>query len=63
MLVGRKSYEGFAGFWPSQTGPWADAINPMPKYVASLIVMSGCGELARELIQAGLRYQPLSSTT
>ena len=85
MLVGRKSYEGFAGFWPSQTGPWADAINPMPKYVASRstlgpldwnaaaiegdaiegvrrlkaehdgdIVMSGCGELARELIQAGL---------
>src|SRR5919106_573117 len=35
MLVGRKSYEGFAGFWPTQTGPWADLINPMPKYVAS----------------------------
>ena len=35
MLIGRKSYEGFAGFWPTQEGPWADVINPMPKYVAS----------------------------
>jgi dihydrofolate reductase len=85
MLVGRKSYEGFAGYWPTQTGPWADTINPMPKFVASRskleplewnatalegdaveavrrlkaehpgdLVMSGCGGLARELIQAGL---------
>jgi hypothetical protein len=28
MLVGRKSYEGFAGYWPAQEGPWADVINP-----------------------------------
>jgi dihydrofolate reductase len=85
MLVGRKSFEGFAAYWPSATGPWADVLNPMPKYVASRsplgpldwnataldgdavegvrklkaehpgdLVMSGCGELARELIQAGL---------
>ena len=85
LLAGRKSYEGFAGFWPAQTGPWADVLNPLPKYVASRgslgplewnataidgdaiegvrklkaehrgdLVMSGCGELARELIQAGL---------
>jgi dihydrofolate reductase len=85
LLVGRKSYEGFASFWPSQEGPWADALNPLPKYVCSRgtlgelgwnatalegeavdnvrrlkaehtgdLVMSGCGELARELIEAGL---------
>jgi hypothetical protein len=24
MLVGRKSFEGFAGYWPSAAGPWAD---------------------------------------
>lgn len=85
MLVGRKTYEGFLGFWPSQTGPWADVLNPLPKFVASRsltgtiewngtaiegdaiegvrrlkaelegdLVMTGCGELARELIQAGL---------
>ncbi len=35
MLMGRKSYEGFLGYWPEQEGPWADALNPMPKYVAS----------------------------
>ena len=35
MLLGRKSYEGFLGYWPEQEGPWADMLNPMPKYVAS----------------------------
>jgi dihydrofolate reductase len=35
MVLGRKTYEGLAGFWPSQEGPWADLINPMPKFVAS----------------------------
>jgi dihydrofolate reductase len=85
MLLGRKTYEGLASFWPGQAGPWADRMNAIPKYVASRsrlgplewnatriegdaiegvrrlkaehdgdLVMSGCGELARELIQAGL---------
>ena len=35
MLLGRKTYEGLAGYWPSQSGAWADVINPMPKFVAS----------------------------
>jgi dihydrofolate reductase len=35
MLVGRKSFEGFAAYWPLATGPRADVLNPMPKYVAS----------------------------
>ena len=35
FVTGRKCYEGFVGFWPSQTGPWAEVLNPMPKYVAS----------------------------
>jgi dihydrofolate reductase len=85
LLTGRKTFEGFVGFWPTQTGPWADVLNPLPKFVASRsklgplewnataiegdavegvrrlkteregdLVLSGCGELARELIQAGL---------
>jgi dihydrofolate reductase len=85
MVVGRKTYEGFLGFWPTQTGPWADVLNPLPKFVASRsplgvlewnasaisgdavdgvrrlkaelegdLVMPACGELARELLQAGL---------
>ena len=35
MLLGRKSYEGFAAVWPTMAGPWADRLNSMPKYVAS----------------------------
>jgi dihydrofolate reductase len=35
LVLGRKTYEGLAGYWPSQTGNWADMVNAMPKYVAS----------------------------
>jgi dihydrofolate reductase len=85
MLLGRKTYEGLAGYWTEQEGAWADLINPMPKFVASRslegeldwnatvigsdlaegvtrlkgalegdLVLVGCGELARNLIEAGL---------
>jgi dihydrofolate reductase len=29
LVLGRKTYEGLAGFWPSQSGKWADMVNPM----------------------------------
>jgi dihydrofolate reductase len=35
LLMGRRTYEGFAEAWPSQTGEFADKINSMQKYVAS----------------------------
>jgi dihydrofolate reductase len=36
LLLGRKTYEGFAVIWPQQEGrPLADIINRMPKYVLS----------------------------
>jgi dihydrofolate reductase len=36
LLLGRKTYEFFADFWPQQEGrPLADIINAMPKYVVS----------------------------
>lgn len=85
MLLGRKTYEGLAGFWPTQEGPWADMLNPLPKVVASRtlseplewnarlldgelgeavprlkdeldghVIVSGCGELARNLLAEGL---------
>ncbi len=85
MLLGRKTYEGLAGYWPTQEGPWADLLNPLPKVVASRtlseplewnarllqgelgdavprlkaevdgdVIMSGCGELARNLLVEGL---------
>jgi dihydrofolate reductase len=35
LLLGRKTYEGFAAAWPSRTGEFADKMNRMPKYIAS----------------------------
>ncbi len=44
LLLGRKTYEGFAQAWPSRSDPmgFADKMNSMPKYV----VTSRAGELA-----------------
>jgi dihydrofolate reductase len=74
MLLGRKTYESLAGYWPMQEGPWADMLNPLPKVVASStlseplewnawlledeldgdVIVSGGGELARNLLAEGL---------
>lgn len=35
LLMGRKTYEGFAQVWPTRQGKEADRINSMPKYVTS----------------------------
>jgi len=37
MLLGRKTYDGFAAAWPSRTDDvgFADKMNSMPKYVVS----------------------------
>lgn len=36
MVLGRKTYEGFAAAWPSRTGdPFSDKFNAMPKHVAT----------------------------
>jgi dihydrofolate reductase len=35
LLLGRKTYEGFAAAWPSREGEFADMFNSMPKYVVS----------------------------
>jgi dihydrofolate reductase len=35
LLMGRRTYEGFAQIWPNREGEQADRINAMPKYVAS----------------------------
>jgi dihydrofolate reductase len=35
LLLGRKTYEGFAAAWPEREGPFADKFNSMPKYVVS----------------------------
>ena len=35
LLLGKTTYQTFAGYWPGQTGAFADPINRMPKYVVS----------------------------
>jgi dihydrofolate reductase len=35
LLLGRHSYEFFAGRWPSRSGELADRLNRLPKYVVS----------------------------
>jgi dihydrofolate reductase len=35
MLMGRRTYEYFAPAWPLATGPYADRVNAIPKYVFS----------------------------
>lgn len=63
LLLGRKTYEGFAAAWPSRTGEFADKMNKMPKYIASTklrnaewnnstVLKSGVPEAVSELKKA-----------
>src|SRR5258705_3007722 len=57
LLLGRKTYEGFAAAWPSREGEFADKFNRMPKYVVSSTLQKPdwnnstvlTGELAEEV--------------
>jgi dihydrofolate reductase len=35
QLIGRVTYESFAGAWPQRAGEFADRMNSMPKYVVT----------------------------
>jgi dihydrofolate reductase len=45
MLLGRKTYEGMAAFWPNQPAgtPVVDYINSVPKYVVSEVLEEPLG--------------------
>ena len=43
MVLGRKTYEGLAGYWPAQTGKWADMVNALPKFVGSTTLSGELG--------------------
>jgi dihydrofolate reductase len=55
LLLGRKTYEGLAGFWPKQpeSDKWAAMVNPLPKYVASK-TLSGDLEWNSTLIEGDI---------
>jgi dihydrofolate reductase len=40
LLLGRNTYQAFAGIWPGQTGEIADFMNNTPKLVASTTLTS-----------------------
>src|SRR3954467_14664431 len=35
LLLGRRTYESFAGAWPGREGEFAEKLNAMPKFVVS----------------------------
>jgi dihydrofolate reductase len=35
LLLGRRTYDIFAGYWPQHTGPMADSLNGAKKFVAT----------------------------
>ena len=41
LVLGRKTFEGLAGYWPGESGKWADMVNAMPKYVGSRTLSGG----------------------
>src|SRR3954467_6981309 len=53
LVLGRKTYEGLAGYWPSQAGKGADMVNAMPKYVGSN-TLSGDLEWNATLLEGNL---------
>jgi dihydrofolate reductase len=53
MLLGRVTWEGLAGYWPNETGTWADMVNGMRKWVGSR-TLSGDLEWNSSLLQGEL---------
>lgn len=40
LLLGRVTYEGFARYWPTATGDFAERMNRLPKFVATTTLTS-----------------------
>ena len=53
LVLGRKTFEGLARYWPSRSGKWADMVNALPKYVGSA-TLSGTLEWNGTLLEGKL---------
>lgn len=53
LLLGRKTYQGFAEAWPGRGGAYADKLNRMPKYVASK-TLKAVDWSGAELLRSGM---------
>jgi dihydrofolate reductase len=64
LLLGRRTYQGFADAWPSREGDFADKFNSMPKYVVSSTLRDAewsnstvlGGDLAEEVAELRRRH-------
>ena len=56
LVMGRRTYEAYAGVWPGRDGPYPARMNTMPKYVASTTLVDPAWEnttvLAGDLVDA-----------
>jgi len=43
LVLGRKTFKGLAGYWPSRSGKWADMVNALPKQVGSTTLSGELG--------------------
>jgi dihydrofolate reductase len=58
FVLGRKTYELFAGYWPTakeEVGEFADVMNEMPKYVASTTLRPPLDWQRSTLLEGDLR--------
>ena len=67
LLIGRRTYDSFAGAWPHREGEFADKFNAMPKFVVSTIagragVEQHDGPRERRRDRPGARAQGPDST-
>ncbi len=53
-LLGRVTYESFAGAWPQRKGEFAEKVNSMPKYVVSSTLSEPLGWENTNLLQGEL---------
>jgi dihydrofolate reductase len=55
QLIGRVTYESFAGAWPEREGEFADKFNSMPKYVVSTTLKelgwNNCTLIDRDIVE------------